>query len=152
MHSDLMHPSGFQFDFDTAELIAPGEAFVMRNCFLAHGIDPNLRFVFGILDPEQGTPDRIGTLEVAHDEREVFFTHAMLLEFVEQKIQAMPVFGNQQNSRCIAIDAVHERRREHGTAVFSPKIIVRHLYDRHFCCLVIARMDINFGRLVDGEN
>lgn len=75
----------------------------------------------------------------------------MRLQFVEQKIQTVSIFGDQEDSRGIPIDPVDERRGKNRSAGFGSEIVVGQLDYRHFGRFVVARMDIDFWRFVDDQ-
>lgn len=58
MHSDLVHPSGFEPDFQEAEPIAATDAPIMGYRFLSRRIDPDFRFVLRVFHAEKRTLHR----------------------------------------------------------------------------------------------
>jgi hypothetical protein len=152
VHPNLMHPSRFETDFQQTEPAADGEAPIVGDCFLSCGVDPDFRFVLRVFDTEQRASDRIAPLQFPDRYGQVFLPYPVRLQFFQQKIQTVSIFGNQEHPRGITINPVNERRGKDRSAGFGSEIVLSQLDYGHFRRFVVARMDIDFCRFVQCQD
>jgi hypothetical protein len=152
VHAYLVHPSRFEFDFQQAEPVAVSETPIMGHGFLSCGVHPDFRFVLGIFHAEQRASYRSASFQFPDRDSQVFFPYAVGLQFFQQKIQAVSIFGNQEHPRGIPIDSVYERRGKDRGPRFGSEIVLGQLDYGHFRRFMITRMDIDFCRFVQRQD
>lgn len=129
------------------------ERFVVGDGRLSCLVDADLGFVLGVFHPEQLFPDRTARiLRSPNGDRGVRLVHLVVLEGREEFVQGAFRLGDEDDSGGVSVDAVDERRPE-GEGVEISGVVVGYRFDeRILIALMVAGMDVETRRLVDGED
>lgn len=155
VHAYLVRPPGFYPARE--ERVFSGnfrfERFVMGDGRLSRFVDADLGFVLRVFHPEQFFSDRTARiLRSPSGDRGVRLVHFVVLKGCEEPIQSSFRFGDQYDPGGVAVDAVDERWPE-GEGVEISGVVVGYGFDeRILIAFVVARMDVEPCRFVDGED